>query len=341
MAATSSLPSVGFVVIGRNEGERLVACLRSILPHTDRIVYADSASTDGSRERAEALGVRTLRLDPSMPTSAARGRHEGLCLLQQLYPECRYVHFVDGDCVLDPRWPAKALAFLESHPDVAAVCGRRYERSPELSFYNWYMDREWNTPVGQAAACGGDALFRIAAYDAVGGFRTDLKAGEEPELCTRLREAGWTIWRLDLPMTEHDARMLRFSQWWGRAERSGYGYAQAWRATRNCSEPLYARELVHAFGWTVGLPVIALLLCLLVDGAWPLLILPAAYGAQVARIAARGDLGSMKSWRSAAHILLGQAAIAKGAAAAFTARGQTNAFDYRRLGSEDARGGAA
>ena len=36
-------------------------------------------------------------------------------------------------------------------------------------------------------------LVRVEAFEAVGGFRPELIAGEEPELCMRLREKGWKI----------------------------------------------------------------------------------------------------------------------------------------------------
>ena len=76
------------------------------------------------------------------------------------------------------------------------VCGRRRERHPEKSVYNALCDLEWDTPIGEAAACGGNSLVRADAFEAVGGFDARLIAGEEPELCARLRQAGWKIWRL-------------------------------------------------------------------------------------------------------------------------------------------------
>ncbi len=69
-------------------------------------------------------------------------------------------------------------------------------------------------------------MMRTEALDAVGGFRDDFIAGEEPELCVRLRAAGWRIWRLDADMAMHDAAMTRFGQWWRRAARAGYAFAQ-------------------------------------------------------------------------------------------------------------------
>ena len=78
----------------------------------------------------------------------------------------------------------------------------------------------------EARAFGGDVMIRAAALENVGGYRDDLIAGEEPELCIRLRAAGWRIWRLPYEMTSHDAAMTRFSQWWRRAMRAGYAFAQ-------------------------------------------------------------------------------------------------------------------
>ena len=49
---------------------------------------------------------------------------------------------------------------------------------------------------------GGDVMMCAAAFEAVGGYRGDLIAGEDPEICVRLRAAGWHIWRLD---TRNDA----------------------------------------------------------------------------------------------------------------------------------------
>ena len=46
---------------------------------------------------------------------------------------------------------------------------------------------------------------------AASGFNATLIAGEEPELCLRLRQKGWEIWRLDAEMTLHDAAMTKFN----------------------------------------------------------------------------------------------------------------------------------
>jgi GT2 family glycosyltransferase len=217
--------SFGVVAIGRNEGERLKRCLNS-LSGAAAVVYVDSGSTDGSAERARQHGADVIDLEMTVPFTAARARNAGFRRLREIAPDLVYVQFVDGDCQLMDGWWNRAVSFLDVHPDVGAVAGQLREREPDRSIYNWLCDREWDGPTGEVRMCGGIAMMRAAAVEAVGGYRDDLIAGEEPELCVRLRAAGWRVWRLDVNMALHDAAMTRFSQWWRRAVRAGYAYAQ-------------------------------------------------------------------------------------------------------------------
>jgi GT2 family glycosyltransferase len=240
---------VGLVLIGRNEGERLRRCLASIDCAAHLVVYVDSGSSDGSVALARAMGAEVVELDTTVPFTAARARNAGWHRLVEVAPEISAVQFIDGDCELEAGWLTAASGFLAGNPAAAVVCGRRRERFPEASPYNAMCDAEWNTPIGRADACGGDALMRLSALAAVGGFDPAIVAGEEPELCTRLRADGWGIWRIDAPMTIHDAAIGRFGQWWVRATRSGFGYAQTYAATRSRAQPLYGRELRRAVVW--------------------------------------------------------------------------------------------
>ena len=215
----------GAVAIGRNEGERLRRCLES-LSGAASVVYVNSGSTDGSVDWARQHGVDVVELDLSRPFTAARARNAGFRRLRKIAPELLYVQFVDGDCELNRDWPDRAMSYLHSNANVAAVCGRRRERFPKKSVYNWLCDLEWDRPPGETRACGGDVMLRAVALEAVGGYSDELIAGEEPELCVRLRAAGWRVWRLDVEMTLHDAAMTQFGQWWRRAVRAGYAFGQ-------------------------------------------------------------------------------------------------------------------
>lgn len=247
----------GVVSIGRNEGERLRQCLAS-LSSAATVVYVDSGSTDGSAQWARDHGAEVIDLDMSVPFTAARARNAGFWRLRETVTDIAYVQFVDGDCQLIEDWPEHALAFLDAHADVGAVCGRRRERYSERSIYNWLCDQEWGGPTGEVRAFGGDVMIRVNAFETTSGYRDDLIAGEEPELCVRLRAAGWRIWRLDTEMTLHDAAMTRFDQWWRRALRGGYAFAQGAYLHGTAPERHFVWEARRAWLWGIWLPLACL-----------------------------------------------------------------------------------
>lgn len=270
------------VAIGRNEGERLKACLRSLPTEAARI-YVDSGSTDGSVAFARGEGVRVVELPPGTRFTAALARNAGLAVIP---PDTAFVQMVDGDCAIDPRWIDQALDAMRLDDELAVVFGRRRERFPDASVYNRMCDDEWNVPVGEARSCGGDALFRAAAIGAAGGYDPTLIAGEEPDLCLRLRAKGWRVRRIDAEMTLHDAAMTRFGQWWKRSERAGHAFAELAAKHGAAADPHWRRETRSIVAWGIVLPLLILLVAIAVDRRLALaclLIVPA----QMARIAWR------------------------------------------------------
>lgn len=256
---------LGVVVIGRNEGERLRRCFATLAPEAVPVVYVDSGSTDGSVALARDRGIEVVKLDPARPFSAGRARNEGFARCQRLNPDLRFIMFVDGDCEVDSGWLSRAERELEARPELAVVCGRRRELHPERSVYNRLADLEWDTPIGLARSCGGDALFRVVDFEAVGGFDPTAKAGEEPELCRRLRQGGRQVARIDAEMTRHDLNMTRFSEWWRRQLRVGYhGFDIESRFKAASPSPsgtpredsLFGASLRRARLWGIGLPTL-------------------------------------------------------------------------------------
>lgn len=292
---------VGVVAIGRNEGERLQRCLASVIDRVSEVVYVDSGSSDASVQRAHHAGADVVCLDMAQPFTAARARNEGFRRLTAIAPGLRYVQFVDGDCEVDADWLPAAMAFLEAHPGVAAVCGRRREKHPDESVYNLLCDLEWNTPVGETRSFGGDVLIRVDAFRQAGGFRSELIAGEEPELGVRLRARGWRIWRLDREMTRHDAAMTRFGQWWRRTLRGGYAYAEGAHLHGHGPARHWLREARRALFWGGFYPLIVLLLAMWLPAALWLLL---AYPLQVVRLAARRGWSRRVSWWQALFLVL-------------------------------------
>ena len=319
--------SVAVVIIGRNEGARLQRCLRSI-PAEVPAVYVDSGSTDDSVAFARSNGVAVLSLDMSIGFTAARARNVGWRhIVVDPALDAEFIQFVDGDCELDADWIDKALAAMQAEPGVAAVFGRRRERFPGRSIYNRMCDDEWNVPVGIVAACGGDALFRVAALKAANGYSDDLIAGEEPDLCLRLARLDWFVRRIDGEMTLHDANILRFGSWWQRAKRGGFAYAAHVLRHGQRSDPQWRRQLKSILFWGFVWPVAGIGLACLgalwqpLAGALLLAALAASYAVQVGRIAARKHRAGFDrrfSLRYGALIVIGKFAEFSGALKCWT-----------------------
>ncbi len=300
-----NLSTIGAVAIGRNEGERLKACLDSLQGMSARVVYVDSGSDDGSLALAASRVGAVVELDLNTPFTAARARNAGFQRLIALHPELDYVFFVDGDCQVVEGWLDKAAQFLDAHPKVAVVCGFRREKFPEKSVYNMLCDFEWRAgPVGEMKACGGDALTRVSAFRQVGGYRPDLICGEEPEMCVRLRQSGWQIWRLAEEMTLHDAAIYRFGQWWRRMVRSGFSFAQGAALHGAPPERHGVRESARIWTWGGFVPLASLVLVVLIG--WPGLCLLLVYPVQILRIGVRGRHSARENWWQAVSLVVGK-----------------------------------
>jgi glycosyltransferase involved in cell wall biosynthesis len=255
------MSAIGVVAIGRNEGERLGRCLDALAGLGATVVYVDSDSTDESIALAQQRGVEVVALDMSLPFSAARARNAGFERLSRIDPEVRFVQFLDGDCEIANGWLERGRRELEEHSEAAITFGRRNERFPDRSIYNRLADIEWNIPITSrkgdetTVACGGDAMIRAEAFRAVGGYNPSIPAGEEPELCQRLYDAGYSVVRLDADMTWHDSAMLRFRQWARRQFRTGYGGLDfSTRFGRRGGDP-FRHQIRSARFWALGWPL--------------------------------------------------------------------------------------
>jgi cellulose synthase/poly-beta-1,6-N-acetylglucosamine synthase-like glycosyltransferase len=97
-------------------------------------------------------------------------------------------------------------------------------------------------------------MYRVSAFRAVGGFDESVVAGEEPELCMRLRKKGWKIRRVDAEMATHDADLRSFRQWWKRMVRGGYGGLdvaarfEKWNGS-------FSKQVRSAWIWGIGWPL--------------------------------------------------------------------------------------
>lgn len=282
------------VVIGRNEGERLLACLASLTDLGLLVVYVDSGSSDGSAKKAQPQCAQVVELDRARPFSAARARNEGFAAALTLQPKTEYLQFIDGDCTLLPGWINSAAQAMQADSTRAVVIGPLQERNPTASVYNRLCSLEWKSPPGDLqnfGNLGGIMLVRAAVFSALKGFNEKVIAGEDSEFGVRVGAAGFKITKIATPMATHDADIHRFGQWWTRAVRSGHATGQRFNlngqgAARDC-----AKERRSVIAWGLALPIAILLL------AWPTrglsLLLCAGYWVLAQRVAkyrlAQGD----------------------------------------------------
>ena len=269
------MDSVGIVIIGRNEGDRLKACLESLHGLKVSIAYVDSGSIDGSVALAKQYTQHIVELDSHKPFSAARARNEGSVKLIELHPRIKYIQFIDGDCTLSPDWIKAAAHALDANPRLAAVTGHLLEKNPDHSIYNQLCAMEWKSPVGKIThfgAFGGISMIRGSVLQEVGGFNPTVIAGEEPELAVRMSGAGYNIEKIDHQMAVHDANITHFSQWWKRAVREGHSIGHRIRIGGNGSVKENVKEQKSVWFWGLILPLI-ILVALIPTKGWSLLLL--------------------------------------------------------------------
>jgi len=281
--------NIGVVVIGRNEGERLKKCLYSVVKNSSTIIYVDSGSTDNSVEFARGLGVHVIDLDLNKPFTAARARNEGFKALLTLNPKVKYVQFVDGDCEFINSWFEHALSSfskIEDKQQLAIVFGQCKERFPDASIYNHEADRGWQIQPGYTETCGGNFLILAEVFSSMDGFNETLIAGEEPELCLRIRRSGWKILSVSSDMVWHDVNLHSFYQWCKRSIRTGHAFAEVSWMHRNFPGKYWFLHNVRIFAWGLFLPVFMVFLSFFNTY---FLFLFLIYPVQIGRIALKED----------------------------------------------------
>lgn len=262
------LPGISVVAIGRNEGQRLVRCLESVMASdypADRVelIYVDSDSTDDSCEAAAKLGARVIRIKPERPC-AAIGRNAGFRVAKH-----DLVQFLDGDTILNKNWFRRAVQEI-SNPTIACVFGHREEMATDDTIFNFWAHHDWYVPPGFADSCAGDVLFRREVLEKAEGYDETLIAGEEPDLCYRIRtQQGLKVLSLDEPMTLHDMGMTRWRQYWRRCMRTGHAYAEVGR--RHQGMQRWRRARWRNMFYALGTPV-AIVCSLITWSIWPVTV---------------------------------------------------------------------
>ena len=223
-------PRISVVVCSQN-GERTIReCLEGLLGLEYRnfeVIVVDDGSTDAT---AEIAGEYDVRLISTENRGLSEARNTGIEASTG-----EIVAYTDDDTRPDPHWLTYlAAGFLDSEhagiggPNVAppgeGLVADCVADAPGNPVHVLLSDREAEHIPGCNMA------FRKDYLQAVGGFDPRFRvAGDDADLCWRIREKGWTLGFAPAAMVWHHRRSSVRAYW---QQQKGYGKADAMLARK-------------------------------------------------------------------------------------------------------------
>jgi N-acetylglucosaminyl-diphospho-decaprenol L-rhamnosyltransferase len=215
------MDDLAIVIVSTNEAKWLRPCLSSIAEHAGSIaldvVVADNESTDGTRELVES-DFPDVRVVPCQNRGFAHANNRGL-----MSTNARYALFLNPDTeILEGTFEGLVRA-LDARPEIGLVGVRQVTADGELfptirRFPNavralgealgserwgrslaWLGERElrmerYETDVECDWTSGSFMLARREALESAGYMdERSFIYSEEPDLCLRMKKAGWHV----------------------------------------------------------------------------------------------------------------------------------------------------
>jgi GT2 family glycosyltransferase len=223
--ATANAPSMSVIVCTHNGAGTLSDCLEGVAalryPNFETIVV-DDGSTDASAEIATLFGARVIRTENEGLSAA---RNTGLAAAHG-----EIVAYVDDDARPDPDWLAYLAMGFATTPH-AAIGGPNVPPPGDGRVASCVA----NAPGGPVHVLVSDTeaehlpgcnmAFRRAALVAAGGFDRQFRvAGDDVDLCWRLRDRGETLGFHPAALVWHHRRGSVRAFW---RQQRGYGHAEA------------------------------------------------------------------------------------------------------------------
>ena len=183
----SRTPSIIIPVLNNPQGLR--RCIEALRGQglAFELIVVDNGSTDETCAVAELHADRVL-ICPKLTIGALRNQGAQVAKGQILV-------FTDSDQRPAEGWLASGLEAL-AREESAGMVGARYH-APEGSSWvakTWDLQRRYSDVPGDIGWLEAGNLFvKRAAFERVGGFRTDLVASEDVDLSFRVRNAGFRV----------------------------------------------------------------------------------------------------------------------------------------------------
>lgn len=185
-----SAPDLAVVVMGAGDEPGLVEAVRSVLcqrPAAEVVVVSSGGGSAAERIRAAGLGVPVVERAQRLTPGATRN-------LGVDATRAPYVAFLAGDCLAEPGWVAgRVLAHRAGATAVGSLMSNAYphSRSAAAAALLLHHRRMAHTPPQLRLQLG--CSYERELIERLGGFREDLRTGEDSELKWRVHQAGLPI----------------------------------------------------------------------------------------------------------------------------------------------------
>ena len=217
MEMEEKLMKCSVIILNWNGAEMLRRYLPSVVEHTMdegcEVIVADNGSTDESMAvmAREFPSVKTIILDKNYGFAEGYNR-----AIEQV--ESEYVVLLNSDVEVTVHWLTSLLAYLDAHPEVAAVqpkirSDRKREFFEHAGAAGGYLSRlgypycrgrrfgrvekdkgQYDTIVNIDWTTGACMCVRTNVYKECGGLDAAFFAHmEEIDLCWRMRNNGWKL----------------------------------------------------------------------------------------------------------------------------------------------------
>jgi len=285
IAELDQYPRVSIIVPVRDQAGDLGECLASLAEmdypeeRRETIVVDDGSKKDISRVLTSDKFI-FMRIKKSRGPAAARNagaEKAGGDILA----------FLDADCMAGEKWLRETVPFFKAS-EVGAV-GGRVEGYYKKRFLDRYEAAFSSLNMGNRLILEGrsgstfyiptaNLLVRRDVFQSLGGFREEMRTGEDVDFCWRLRDSGRSLLYAPFGAVAHKHRN-RLDRMLPRRFQYGMSEAHLYRAHRDKKKSLS----VPVFS---GLSLLAIVLAILLLNPYPLCAVPVLFGLGLWRRAA-------------------------------------------------------